>query len=190
MVKRMLSIGMGFPLYVTEGLPVPIVDLLIKIDNIGYKENIPLISGDCSRMIYYARQILEKNPPSIVEIGGGVGQFYAVLRALGYRGKYCIIDLSAVEHFQQLYLNEVSKQTGLIFPMELRFDFCVSFYALGEFDDETKNWYIEKIVSRCPHGFIIWNPHSGASADINFPFRHVVKDEYPLLAEGNKQIEW
>jgi len=190
MVRRMLSIGIEFPLPTIKGLSVETVDLLVKIDNIGYAENFPVISGDCSRMIYYARQILEKNPPSIVEIGGGVGQFYAVLRALGYRGKYCIIDLSAVERFQQLYLNEVSKQTGLIFPMELRFDFCVSFYALGEFDDDLKHRYIQNIVRKCPHGFIIWNPHSGASTAINFPFEHVVRDEYPLLAEGNKQIEW
>jgi hypothetical protein len=70
----------------------------------------------------------------------------------------------------------------------VHFDFCVSLYALGEFDDDTKNWYIQSIVKNCLHGFILWNPHSGASEEVTFPC--TVTDEDPLLAKGCKQLEW
>lgn len=166
------------------------LELLEKIDNIG--RAIPCeLSGPGWRMAYYADSVLARNPKSIVEIGGGVGQFYAVLRALGYMGRYFIFDLPDVKQFQAAYLSEVERQTGLALPFyqyPKSYDFCVSFYALGEFDDELKSWYIDHVVTKCPHGFVVWNPHSGASAEVNFPCR--ITDEYPLLKSGNKQLEW
>ena len=162
-------------------------ELIRKIDNIG-RSNPTDISGTCWRMVYYACQVLHRQPQSIIEIGGGVGQFYAVLRALGYKGDYFIQDLPEVMLFQNSYLRMVHLETKLNTTQSLHFDYCVSFYALGEFDDETKAWYKELVIDKCPHGFVIWNPHSGATPTI--PFKCEVKDEYPLLAEGNKQLEW
>jgi hypothetical protein len=184
MVRRMLG-DIKWP----GPLPQRIdLELLTRIDNIG-RSQVTEISGTALRMIHYAQKVLERDPPSIVEIGGGVGQFYATLRALGYQGEYYIMDLPDVVEFQFLYLAEVERQTGLQLKLRpSRFDFCVSFYALGEFDDDTKIWYIENVVTRCPHGLVIWNPHSGASDMINFPCR--VTDERPLLRAGNKQLEW
>lgn len=183
MVQRMLG-EIDWPGDVPAG-----VDMgpLTKIDNIGRSQPRE-ISGTCLRMLYYAQKALQKNPRSIVEIGGGVGQFFAVLRAIGYQGDYYIFDLPDVQEFQAAYLRQVEGQTGLSLSQRLQFDFCVSFYALGEFDDEMKEWYIESVVKKCPHGFVVWNPHSGASDVINFPC--TVTDEYPLLSEGNKQLEW
>ncbi len=163
------------------------IGLLTKIDNIG-RSRPSGISGTCLRMLYYADQVLQQNPKSIVEIGGGVGQFYAVLRVLGYKRDYYIFDLQEVKEFQNAYLTAVENQTGLSLSQRLNFDFCVSFYALGEFDDETKDWYIESVVKKCPHGFMIWNPHSGASENISFEC--TVADENPLLHPGNKQLTW
>jgi hypothetical protein len=165
-------------------------ELICKIENVG-RERPGLITGTGWRMLYYARQVLLRNPASIVEIGGGVGEFYAILRALGYTGRYFIFDLPEVKAFQADYLAEVERQTGLDLPFYAypkSYDFCVSFYALGEFDDELKSWYIENVVKKCAHGFIVWNPHSGASAGVDFPCE--IKDEYPLLSAGNKQLEW
>lgn len=183
MVQRMLG-EIRWPEPVPQGIDI---ELLTKIDNIG-RSQASGISGIVLRMIHYAQKVLERDPPSIIEIGGGVGQFYASLRALGYQGEYYIADLPEVQAFQRRYLQEVEWQTGLRLPQTLHYDFCVSFYALGEFDDETKAWYIENVVKKCPHGFVIWNPHSGASDVINFPCR--VTDESPLLNPGNKQLEW
>lgn len=189
MVKRMLG-EIEFHEPVMEGLDLGTLSLLAKIDHIGYLDVAhPLtISDTAARMVYYARKVLERNPKSIVEIGGGVGQFYAVLRALGYEGEYYIFDLPEVQAFQRAYLAEVGKQTGLYLPQKLNYDFCVSFYALGEFDDQLKDWYIENVIRKCRHGFVIWNPHSGASKEI--PFDCKVSPEYPMNHPDCKQLEW
>lgn len=182
MVKRMLG-------EITWTGPVPDVELgLIKlIDNIGRAEP-GEISGATLRMVYYAHQVLQKRPRSIVEIGGGAGEFYAVIRALGFSGKYYIFDLPEVKTFQNSYLAEVSKQTGLSFYQNLKYDFCVSFYALGEFDSEVKNWYINKVVLKCIHGLIVWNPHSGAGGEIRFPCKQIA-EPYTTHLE-NKVLSW
>jgi hypothetical protein len=186
MVARMLG-EIDWPLPVPRGIDL---ELLTRIDNIGRTQPSG-ISGTALRMIHYALAVLERHPPSIVEIGGGVGQFCATLRALGYAGRYFIFDLPEVKEFQSAYLAEVARQTGLSLPCSRylpAYEFCVSFYALGEFDDELKAWYVEHVVRRCPHGFVIWNPHSGASDVIDFPC--TIADESPRMGPGNKQLEW
>lgn len=165
------------------------MELIKEIDNIG--RSVPgegEISGACLRMMYYAVQVLKEKPREIVEIGGGVGEFYAILRALGYTGKYYILDLPDVKMFQHYYLDEVARRTGLDVSQNINRGFCVSFYALGEFDDETKNWYIDNVVSKCKHGLIIWNPHSGASEEIEF--RCNVSPEQYTTHPGNKVLSW
>ena len=186
MVKRMLG-EIEWPREFILELRVEEYRLVQIIDEIGRSRK-GGITDVCWRMVYYAKQVLERHPISIVEIGGGVGQFYAVMRALGYTGDYYISDLPSVMLFQNAYLRAVHYETGLHTSQVLHFDFCVSFYALGEFDDELKEWYMEMVVSKCPHGFALWNPHSGASAEV--PFECTIKDEYPLLNPGNKQLEW
>jgi hypothetical protein len=186
MVRRMLG-EVDWPLPAPGGIDL---ELLKKIDNIGRSEP-GEISGTALRMIHYARKVLAQDPPSIVEIGGGVGQFYATLRALGYTGRYFIFDREDVKEFQACYLAEVERQTGLSLPFyqyPKSYDFCVSFYALGEFDDDLKAWYVEHVVRRCKHGFVIWNPHDGASDGIDFPC--TVTAETPPTGPGNKQLEW
>ena len=170
--------------------------LFLKIDRIG-DESIQAISGVCLRMIHYGRIILKNYPKRIVEIGAGVGQFYAILRALGYTGSYAIYDLPEVMDFQEMYLAEVERQTGLKCPLighdpyysDWNDWFCVSFYALGEFDDETKMWYIDNVVNKSPHGLIVWNPHSGATKHVPI-LNCTVEDENPLTSPGNKLITW
>ena len=39
------------------------------------------------------------------------------------------------------------------------FNYCVSCYALGEFDTPVKHRYIHSVVSKIEHGLILWNPH-------------------------------
>lgn len=186
MVRRMLGeIDRDWAID-SYGLPDD-VRLLEQIDNIGRAKYEPL-SGIAIRMIYYARQILKAKPTSIVEIGGGSGQLFAILRALGYKGEYYIYDLLEVRTFQDAYLREVERQTDLRLNQELRHEFCVSLYALGEFDDETKAWYVENVIRKCRHGLVVWNPHSRASSEIPFPCE--VADEVPSLRAGNKVLTW
>jgi hypothetical protein len=140
------------------------------------------------RMLYYANEILKLNPSSICEIGGGVGQFYAILRALGWKGSYCIMDLTPVQEFQIKYLAEVEKQTGLQLQLSLIApEMIVSFYALGEFDDFTKKQY-KGLISAVQRGYIAWNSHSGASDDLSL-FKHDIKVT-PGIEPGIKIIQW
>jgi hypothetical protein len=183
MVKRMLGqVDAADYMYLIEDNPP---DSIVKIMQIGGGG----FFGIVYRMIYYACKVLKQNPSHICEIGGGVGQMYAVLRALGYDGKYFIFDLVEVKEFQRKYLDEVTKRTGLNTDLEYGdFDFCYSAYAWGEFDDETKEWYRREIIKETPHGLIIFNPHSGASKEIGFDCK--VEDEYPLTSPGNKLLIW
>lgn len=167
-------------------------ELLLIIDNIGRKEPLTTLSGTCLRMAYYGLQVIKHEPLSIVEIGGGVGQFYAVLRALGYNGEYYIWDLTEVKKFQYKYLQKVNELTDLNTDLgQPTNNFCVSFYALGEFDDEAKDYYLQNVVNKCKHGFIIWNGHSGASNNLS-KIRHnlEIKAEDPVTLNGNLQIKW
>lgn len=181
-VRRMLSLDGGFPFDRVSGVNIQ------KIGRLGLGKWMSAISPAIWRMCHYAQRILQDSPSHICEIGGGVGQFYAILRALGYKGKYYIFDLPEVQRFQGRYLAEVEKRTGLDTIQSFgEFDYCVSFYAYGEFTDEVKKRYLPLIKS-CPHGFMIYNPHSGASSEVPFPC--AITDEYPLTSPGNKQLVW
>jgi hypothetical protein len=185
MVKRMLGEVNAFDYYPIIGaINEPTWEKLFQIQTLGGD-----FKGIVARMIYYGQQVLKTNPSHICEIGGGVGQMYAVLRALGYEGEYFIFDLVEVKEFQRKYLDEVTKRTGLNTDLDYgEFDFCYSAYCLGELDDETKDWYIENVVKNCWHGLIIWNPHSGASDKIRFDCN--VEPEYPLTSPNNKILSW
>jgi len=189
MVQRMLSEALDPQLF---PMVMHLQHILLPIDNIGRNTPKP-VSGACLRMAYYALKVIEAAPTSIVEIGGGVGQFYVILRALGWKGVYDIVDLPDVKSFQEKYISIAAAKTGL----DLSFDnkdsfidkpFICSFYALGEFDDETKEKYLP-IIKSSNHGLILWNPHSGASTEI--PFDCTVTDECPKTStEPIKMLTW
>jgi hypothetical protein len=182
-VKRMLSTDMVW----LGNVPRVNMKLMQKIDQLGYTAPLNSISGACLRMIYYADRIARINPPSIIEVGGGVGQFYAILRALGYKNDYFIYDLPDVKDFQYKYLQEIRWQTKLeTHQRRPKFDFFLSFYALGEFDDDTKEYYIRNGVNKCKHGYVVWNPHSGATERIPFEFEYYVIQQ----KDGSKLITW
>jgi len=186
-VQRMLGIidPKLFEFHVTS------TQIIEDIDNIG-REIPTALSGAGMRMLYYAKKVMERGYSSIVEIGGGVGEFYAILRAIGYQGQYAILDRPGVHEFQLKYLEEVNKKTGLnVSFVDLpKYEACVVFYSIGEFDNETKRYYIENVIKRCSHGFIVWNPHSGADQEIAFPCE--ITDEYPSTYPGSlvKQLTW
>lgn len=184
-VKRMLSEVDGWDWINGVALDTEEANVFHKIYSLGGN-----FWGICSRMAWYAQRILKLNPTSIIEIGGGVGQFFAILRALGYKGHYVIYDLPEVKDFQSKYLDEASKLTGInvIQSAPAEIDLCVSFYAFGEFDDELKLCYIENPIKKCKRGYMAFNPHSGASDDLSiFPFP--VKSE-PGREENIKIVTW
>ena len=91
MVKRMLSEDIKFPAGKRPNLSLETLELVTRIDQIGRSSTD--ITDVCWRMLYYANLVLRREPISLVEIGGGIGEFYALIRALGYKGDYFIYDL-------------------------------------------------------------------------------------------------
>jgi hypothetical protein len=201
-VQRMLSLDLPVDLF--QGLVqddlMKYKDAIMKISSIGTgfdmsdKENFPryTIYGATLRMIYYARKVLDINPPAIREVGAGVGEFYAILRVMGYKGDYFIDDLPGIRLFQQSYFEEVEKQIDVSmnrFPNNnYEWMMFLSFYALGEFDDDLKYIYAHSTIPDCKHGLVLWNPHSGASEEIPFPCK--VEDEFPKTGPNNKMLTW
>lgn len=189
-VKRMLSEADHKEFLTEEVIDVIHTHPLLRaIDNIGETHQRHK-SGRMVRTIYWALEVLKLNPQSIAEIGAGIGEFYAVIKELGFTSDYYIYDLVKVKEFQRKYLDKVQEVTGLELPLLMtagRNSFCVSFYALGEFDDELKRWYIDNVVNLCPHGFLVWDSHSGASKEININHKISVQDSDK---EDTKIITW
>lgn len=196
-VRRMLSLdlGLSYDAYhdTAHRLSLKQWQTLERLDAIGMggEADEPLsVAG--LRFAHWAFKIIDAVPASIVEIGGGCGQLYATLRVLGWKGKYGILDLPKVQTFQHRYLNHVGNVFGFDTALYSRppWDMAVSFYALGEFTDEIRKDYIDRIVSKCPKGLLVWNPIDYASPEIPLPFAFDVEDEVPLTAPGNKVVRW
>lgn len=196
-VRRMLSLDLDRMIFWDQvqkwaNGDMKLVGTVAQIDLIGYEKPPTILpTGICFRYIYYAKEIMKRNPSSICEIGGGVGQFYSTLRALGWEGEYYIEDLPEVESFQSIYLRKVMAQTGLYLKQAIDLTspyFLCSFYALGEFDNETKQSY-EKLIDGAEHGYIAFNPHSGASDSLSIFEYHDIKVT-PGVEPGISIIEW
>ena len=70
----------------------------------------------------------------------------------------------------------------------------VSFYALGEFTNDTKRQYIDNVLAKVPAAYLIWNSHSGADdsciADIQYYHQIRILPEVPLTHPNNIVIQY
>lgn len=194
---------------------------LEAIDKIGKPPVVTVIngvrlSGVMLRYIYYSIQLLKRlnlfKENSIIEVGGGYGGFASALHHITKHKKvkidhYTFIDLPEPKNFQYSFLQRtcqeycdhgikqvLKSEYGLLqtFVQSTHF---VSFYSLGEMDNDTKREYIHQILSKIPHGFIIWNAHSGADDSCielikKYHPTLVVTPEDPLTSPGNLQLTW
>jgi len=133
------------------------------------------------------------NNINICEIGGGYGGQSKILFDLCNIFniniiKYKIIDIPEVSKFQEKYLTKlniknVTFESCLSINIE-EHDLLISNYALGEFNNETQEEYIEKVVKYCKYYYMIWNNHG-----INEYFKDaIILPEIPETAEFNKVI--
>lgn len=187
-VKRMLGVSDLFLPFLEklkdESLPWDKLEALDKIGNPTNTVDVNgfQISGIGLRYIYYANKIVNNisNMKNIrvLEIGGGYGGLAANVHVLAKEKKikikeYGIFDLPEVQTFQKHYLDTVINMTnhgnGIqktnfldsnnVDSFSGNFNYCVSCYALGEFDTPVKHRYIHNVVSQIEHGLIVWNPH-------------------------------
>jgi len=197
-------------------LDIPWADIQ-RIDDVGNPNQVNVLeyklSTPCIRYIYYADKILDltKNysPLRIAEIGCGYGGLCSIIHTIAKHrniriDQYHLYDLPNVQKFQEVYLEKVIEYNKLgiqeiIFKDSQNlqnFDTCdylISFYALGEFATDIKTSYIENVVSKIPHGLILWNPHSGADNDLSLLHRYHTLDiveETPSSCSGNLYITY
>lgn len=218
-VKRMVGTSSLEGLFISNNSDLP-WDEIQKIDQIGNPPEtervlkIYDISTISLRYVHYANKILDiiKNYPEIriVEIGGGYGGMCAILNCIAkYRkikiDSYGIYDLKGVQEFQNYYLKKINQTTDIGIKsvdfldsnnLDLfteSYNYIISFYALGEFDEETKYNYISKVISKIKNGFILWNPHrskdtKGEDLLLSYHPNADIKKEEPLTSEHNLEI--
>ena len=100
----------------------------------------------------------------VVEIGGGYGAQACIIYLLSKDIKinsYTILDLPEVNNFQKHFVKEWDSSLNIKCTTLENFtgnpNFLISNYALGEFNKQTQDCYIDNIVKKLDHGFICWN---------------------------------
>jgi putative sugar O-methyltransferase len=107
----------------------------------------------------------------IVEIGGGYGGQYTVLRQYAKPKSYTFVDLPRVLKLQKRYIEKNNLD-----DIELNFynsdnlpsrtyDLVISNYAISECDTDIQDIYISKIIKNSKHGYIIHNKFRGHAVD-------------------------
>lgn len=186
-----------------------------KIDSIGspvmYKLETSTVSGTCVRYLFQAYLILEYmsklspyNPATdkipefnIVELGAGFGGLCLAINYLKPKfhikiNSYTIYDLIEPLRLQQIFLSMFKidfpigfKDGKSIPPFDQSNGFLISNYALSEFDTDTQNDYIDRVVKKTQHGFLTWNTKL---IDIGQEVKS--EKEYPASARNNLYLHF
>lgn len=154
----------------------------------------------------------------IIELGGGYGGLALYVDALRYFYRtslqnYTIVDLPEVAELQQRYVAAVGipavhaingLDTTAIDRVRARLFYApavvVSAYAFSEFDQETRDWYAERLIRHCDHGIIWWNFPEPVMGDDGrtyggpvYPFIDkplTIEDDDPRIYPGHKIVRW
>jgi hypothetical protein len=135
-----------------------------------------MASPSSFRYIYQALRILQHcksvgvTNPSFVELGGGYGGLFLAIEHFMSRfsivaKSYTIIDLEPVSRLQELYLSKHYVQTPISFHKADTYgsavtgdtNFLISNYCFSEIDADSRKKYIDILLPKCNHGFIVWN---------------------------------
>jgi putative sugar O-methyltransferase len=141
---------------------------------------------------------------SIVEIGGAYGgQATVIDTVLGFKNyvdidlawpaklakKYC--SLNNVENFSSFSPSKVEEKLT-----ESRYDLAISNYAFSECEEETQDFYIKEVFSRCDRGYITVNGSLERKARVENEMRNfdnfrkfgddMDKHKHPIFAWGGK----
>lgn len=153
----------------------------------------------------------------IIELGGGYGGLALWIDGLRdlfstQLRDYTIVDLPDVAVLQSQFAEilgvPLMTANGLdAADLAWAVDHCyavpkvlVSCYAFSEFDQETRDWYADRLVKYCAHGLMVWNfPEPVLGADGRwyggpvYPFTDhelTVTDDEPALYAGHKLVRW
>ena len=151
----------------------------------------------------------------IVEIGGGYGGLALWVRGLAdlfrtHVDTYVMLDLPEVCTLQRMVAEHVGMDATAMdgtdptvfamFEHGTRPLVCLSAYAFSEFQQKTRDWYADKLLKHCQHGWMEWNfplpllDRNGVEFGgpvypfVDKPIRQV-PDE-PALYEGHETVTW
>ena len=141
---------------------------------------------------------------NIIEIGAGYGGQYFVMKQISNPRKWSFVDLPDVISLISKYLTALDTNenveyvdgtnTGHIYDEE--YDLVISNYGISECSEVVQKHYIEKIISKCKHGYILHNQMASYSLD-NFvgDLQKLGKDvailnEVPLTGNNNVLLVW
>ena len=104
----------------------------------------------------------------VVEIGGGYGGLCRILHAQNRIESYTIVDLPEALDLAKRYLGEFSVPNVSFAPPNQDifpdFDLLISNYAYSELDKATQDLYLDRILSRCRRGYMMYNQVSFAES--------------------------
>ena len=125
-------------------------------------------------MLYHIKQ-KNYSEVTIYEVGGGYGFQSVILLEIAKIfdinvTNYTIVDLPEINNIQKLYVQETSNVLNFNFndiiftenPKTIvnnvkENSFFISNYALGELQKQWQNYYVQKIIKKCKHGYMCWN---------------------------------
>lgn len=156
-----------------------------------------------------------------VELGGGYGGLAFYMDALSEMNwvragwSYVIVDVPEVGALQAVYNNALGLPVETVNGLNadeldaLRWywddgplypHYCISAFAFSEFDRDTQDWYRERLVRHCAHGFMVWNfmePLVGVAekplGGPLYPFVDApltITPERPSTGPGNVVVTW
>ena len=121
----------------------------------------------------------ESNEPTVIEIGCGYGGqckiLYDISKCFNFKIKsYTLIDLNDANMLQNKYLKSLNYKTNINYIsfenlknnietnnneklLMNAYDLAISNYAIGEFSRDVQIFYIDNVIKRSNHNYIIWN---------------------------------
>ena len=151
-----------------------IYEIIKANDSIGQPNTIKYTEEiQCSptnfRYIYHSLLILnnmKEKCVNIVEIGGGYGGLCLYLFKLAPLfnitiQSYTIFDIDHVIDLQKRYLEQFNISINS-YTLDSNYtiqdnSYLISNYAFSEISDSLQKEYITKVISKCNHGFLVWN---------------------------------
>jgi len=146
----------------------------------------------------------------IIEIGCGYGGQCTVLKQLINVKSYSVVDLPEVIKLAERYLSTLKLNSNMEFMDGTssdteygNYDLIISNYAISECTERVQKEYLEKIISKCGHGYITYNDiHQHFNLGVTYMLGDFINDlkvfhpnvkiidETPLTSSNNKVLIW
>ena len=174
-----------------------------------YYSKIGFISPTTLRYMSVALDIRERTGsdffPRIVEIGGGYGGQANILNLMKAYGNYYIYDLPDVQKLIQEFSSRMPidnlQLPTLSQGQEKDFDLLISNYAFSELPRALQIEYLEKVIVRASHGYMLMNSglkNSTGRSDGKLTIEELrkyipnltVNEEFPKTSPDNYLVTW